>query len=92
MLTRTTDPRRACRLVIMLLGILVQSGSARPSEFVTPGEMQRKSDWVRPTWMFPARACRSHSCTAGRRLEISSRRGRKSPRPRESTRLARATP
>ena len=39
--------RRAGRLVLMVLGILVQGGAGRPAEFVTPGEMLRKSDWVK---------------------------------------------
>ena len=31
----------------MILGILAPAIAARPAEFVTPGEMERKSDWVK---------------------------------------------
>ena len=47
MITRTRRSRRAGWLFLMVLGILVQGGAVRPAEFVTPGEMQRKSDWIK---------------------------------------------
>ena len=47
MLFRARGSRRAGRLVLMVLGILVQGGAGRPAEVVTPGEMLRKSDWIK---------------------------------------------
>jgi alpha-galactosidase len=47
MLSRARGSRRAGRLVLMVLGILVQGGAGRPAEFVTPGEMERKSEWIK---------------------------------------------
>ena len=45
--TRARGSKRAGRLILMILGILVPAIAARPAEFVTPGEMERKSDWVK---------------------------------------------
>ena len=47
MLSRVCGSRRARWLALMVLGVLVQAGAAWPAEFVTHGEMQRKSDWVK---------------------------------------------
>lgn len=47
MLFRARGSRRAGWLVLMVLGILVQGGAGRPAEVVTPGEMLRKSDWIK---------------------------------------------
>ena len=43
MISRERGSKRAGRLVLMVLGILVQRAAGRPAEFVTPGEMLRKS-------------------------------------------------
>ena len=47
MISRARGSKRAGRLVLMVLGILVQRAAGRPAEFVTPGEMLRKSDWIK---------------------------------------------
>ena len=47
MIPRARGSRLASRLVLLVLGILVPGTAARPAEFVTPGEMARKSDWIK---------------------------------------------
>ncbi len=47
MISRPRGSRRAGQLVLMVLGILLQGRTGRPAEFVTPGEMLRKSDWIK---------------------------------------------
>ncbi len=45
--SRTRGSHRAVPLVLMVLGLCIPGAAARPAEFVTPGEMQVKADWIK---------------------------------------------